>query len=274
VQAYADWCLQATDRPLMLDYAELLRDPEAVLWDFASRFELSTRLVSLAVAAVPQDPKRDDLFTAVITLNGQAGFLPHLLESLLWQTHSNWEARVFSDGENPEARAMVSDLHTKAEFAGRLTYYEGVARPGSFENHLRRLGLYAASGLYVSFLKHDTLLHPDYLRSHVENFHRGCGLSVLGSHSWSREADTTLQQLAAGAGTPRWQGSLPQVDPEYAEFGPVLLSSLAFLSEMARHCELFKETDDTRPDYDFVAFQRARNSVPLQYDSRILVAGF
>lgn len=263
--AFAEWCGQCgLSGAVFLDYAELQRDPEAVLWDFVVRFELGSQSIRSAVIAVKQSVSRRPLFTVVMTVYQREYLVSRALESVVWQTYADWELRVLADGPHPVAKAAVHSLHTRPGLTGRLTYYEAQHKPGAFGNSLRRLGRDSAVGDYLCFLSHDCLLHPDYLAAHAMNFHCGAGVSVVGTQHWS------VPPGSAATACPIYCGTLPKSPPETAGESQIDLTNMAFRTDAARACNIFQPSHDGVYHADYLAFAAVREAMPLRYDSRIL----
>jgi glycosyltransferase involved in cell wall biosynthesis len=272
---FAAWCDSLTSADaVVLDYEELVRDPEPVLWAFAKRFGLDTSLVSLAVEAVKPPESMGPLFTVVMTVYKRESLVPRALETVLWQTYKNWELRVFADGPHEVTRAMMRQMQTRAEFAGRLTYHESMPRPGAHGNALRRLGRDSAAGDYLCFLSHDCLLHPDYLMAHARGLRGGAGVSVVGQRFWSQSREQSVNEVQSNDDWLTCVGHFPTRPPEQAVHGDIDLTNMAFSTEAAKRCDIFSVGADTVYAADFLSFHRVRESYPLAYDSRELAVHF
>ncbi len=101
--------------------------------------------------------------TVVITVWKRERFLPHAIQSVLVQTHRDWEILVYSDGRSRRTREVVDQLREEVPIR-----YRALARkPRLRGNHLRRAGLEDARGSHVCVLGHDCILYPSFLETHA-----------------------------------------------------------------------------------------------------------
>jgi glycosyltransferase involved in cell wall biosynthesis len=102
-------------------------------------------------------------FTVAITVWRRENMLPHAIQSVLTQSHDDWEIRVYSDGRARRSERLVEELRGEIPI-----WYERLPRkPRLRGNHLRRLALEQAAGSHVIILGHDCLLYPSYLETHA-----------------------------------------------------------------------------------------------------------
>jgi len=106
-------------------------------------------------------------FTVVITVWRRERFLPHAIQSVLVQTHRDWEILVFSDGRSRRTREVVDQLREEVP----IRYRALPRKPRLRGNHLRRAGLEDARGSHVCIVGHDCVLYPTFLETHA----RGIG---------------------------------------------------------------------------------------------------
>lgn len=104
-------------------------------------------------------------FTVAITVYKTEQFLPRAVQTVMAQTVSDWEIRMYSDGRSSRSEEMFRRLE------GRIPiHYRRIRRRrGLYGNHLRRLALEEGKGAYVCYLGHDNLLYPTYLEEHARN---------------------------------------------------------------------------------------------------------
>jgi glycosyltransferase involved in cell wall biosynthesis len=120
-------------------------------------------------------------FSVAITVYKTEHFLPHAVQTVLAQTLSDWEVRVYSDGRAPACETVVRQLE------GRIPiFYRRIARKrGAYGNRLRRIALEESRGTHVCYLGHDCLLYPTYLEAHARNIAgRKDALSVVPVAYW------------------------------------------------------------------------------------------
>jgi glycosyltransferase involved in cell wall biosynthesis len=103
--------------------------------------------------------------TVAITVWRRELLLPHAIQSVLDQTHEDWEILVYSDGGSRRTRQLVEELRPTVP----ISYQRLPRRPRLRGNHLRRLALEQARGTHVCILGHDCILYPTYLETHARN---------------------------------------------------------------------------------------------------------
>lgn len=112
----------------------------------------------------------------IVTTYNRPRALSLVLESIAWQSVLPDEVIVADDGSEPATRDVVFDKskHFKIPLIHKWQPDKGfrVARA-------RNLGASAASGEYLIFVDGDTLLHGEFVRSHL--YHRGPGRFLHGS---------------------------------------------------------------------------------------------
>lgn len=101
--------------------------------------------------------KKVSIITA--TFN-RAHLLPETYQSILDQTHDNWEWLVIDDGSSDRTKELM-DFYTHSDT--RIKYF---ARPDSYKKGLpgcRNYGLDMATGEFIAFVDDDDLLHSQHL---------------------------------------------------------------------------------------------------------------
>ena len=94
--------------------------------------------------------------SVIIPCYNQGKFLIQALESLIQQTHQNWEAIVIDDGSTESV--FINDLFCPIFLDKRVSVYcqENKGLPAT-----RNVGLEKATGDYIQFLDADDYLMPD-----------------------------------------------------------------------------------------------------------------
>ena len=131
----------------------------------------------------------------ILTVFHRVELLPRAVQSILWQTHQDWELLVFEDGEHLDARACIASLNkTRPDLLGQLGYafLDGrQGQAGPWGHALRRKGLEIARGNAILWMSHYDVLHPDCLAAHAGNLAKGPCVSLVGVERWGK----TLEYL-------------------------------------------------------------------------------
>lgn len=188
------------------------------------------------------------LFTLAITVWRREEMLPHAIQTVLNQTHRNWEILVYSDGTSRATQRIVAALEPEIP----IRYEPLKRRRGHWGNHLRRRALEQGSGSHVCFLGHDCLLYPTYLETHLANVGAAPhALSVVPIDYW-RETWRDVRQ-------PRNPDLMNLRD------GEIDLLCVAYPRQLALEADCFG-ADMQRLRYaDYLSFERLRKLTPPIY---------
>ena len=99
-------------------------------------------------------------FTILLCIHRQPTLLPFAIESVLWQSHGNFELFVVCDGTPPETAACARAFASRDP---RVHVFEFAKGERNGERH-RDAVLQQASGDLVAHLAYDDLWFPDHLR--------------------------------------------------------------------------------------------------------------
>src|SRR4051794_5700176 len=99
-------------------------------------------------------------FTIVLCVHRQPTLLPFAIDTVLWQSHSNFELFIVCDGAPPET-AACANAYAARDSRVRVFDFEKGERNG--ERHRDKV-LALASGDLVAHLADDDLWFPDHLR--------------------------------------------------------------------------------------------------------------
>ena len=99
-------------------------------------------------------------FTIVLCVHREPALLPFAIESVLWQTHSDFELFVVCDGAPPQT---VACANTFAERDPRIRVFDFEKGERNGERH-RDTVLASATGNLVAHLAYDDLWFPDHLK--------------------------------------------------------------------------------------------------------------
>ncbi len=100
-----------------------------------------------------------------IFLNGDA-FIAEAIESVLAQTHEDWELLLVDDGSSDRAPHIARDFAARFPKKIRVLQHEGGANRGMSAS--RNLGLQHARGEFISYLDADDVWRPDKLADQLE----------------------------------------------------------------------------------------------------------
>lgn len=183
-------------------------------------------------------------FTVAITVWRRPYFLPHAVQSVIAQSHRDWEMRVYSDGSSREAEQVVAQI--ESEFP--VSYHRLPRRPRLRGNHLRRTALEEAEGSHVCIVGHDCVLYPTYLETHARNINDvPQAVSVVPIAYWKN----FLRRR-----------SLPVSDDlHHLGEGEIDLLCIAFPKTVAVEADCFGRSMDRLRHADFLSFEALRRLV-------------
>lgn len=97
----------------------------------------------------------------VVPCRNYGALLPEALESVLAQTHADWECLIVDDGSTDSTPAVAR------EYAARDTRFRYMHQAHAGASAARNYGLRAAQGQFVQFLDADDLLPPRKLEAQL-----------------------------------------------------------------------------------------------------------
>lgn len=102
-------------------------------------------------------------FSIIIPVYNVEKYLRDCLDSVLGQSHSDWEAVCVNDGSTDHSASILE------EYASRDIRITVISQPNGGLSAARNTGMNAAKGDYVIFLDSDDWLEPDALKTLYEN---------------------------------------------------------------------------------------------------------
>lgn len=162
----------------------------------------------------------------IIPCYKQAHFLPETLDSVLAQTHADWECIIVNDGSPDNTREVTAE-YCKMDSRFRYVEQENRGLSGA-----RNCGLDVASGQWIQFLDSDDYLLPEKIKAQLDLIGYGEKIALAYCHYYFSAAGDLLKK----------------VDIDYALEHPVLDSRNAILDIAKRwetelsipvHCFLF-----------------------------------
>ena len=95
--------------------------------------------------------------SVIIPIYNVERYLKRALDSLIAQTHDNWEAILVDDG-SPDACGAIAD-----EYASRDSRFKALHQANRGVSAARNVAMKQASGKYLLFLDPDDFLHPQLM---------------------------------------------------------------------------------------------------------------
>ena len=102
------------------------------------------------------------LISVVVPIYNVETYLPRALDSILSQTHKDWEAILVDDGSTDESGAIAEN------YAARDARFRVLHTPNSGVSQARNAALRIAKGKYLIFLDSDDFLHPQLMQLCLE----------------------------------------------------------------------------------------------------------
>lgn len=107
------------------------------------------------------------LVSVLIATYNKASTLRYAIESVLWQTHQDFEVWVIGDHCTDDSAQVVLSFNDP-----RLNWVNLPENSG-YQSVPHNEGLRRASGKYIAYLNHDDIWLPDHLRLLVETLEKG-----------------------------------------------------------------------------------------------------
>ena len=97
-------------------------------------------------------------------LNAEKYFV-EAIESVIAQTHTNWELFLIDDGSTDESTDIAKKY--AADYPGKIFYLEHEGHENRGKSTSRNLGLFKSTGEYIAFLDADDVFLPEKLEKQV-----------------------------------------------------------------------------------------------------------
>ena len=120
----------------------------------------------------------------IIFLNGEK-YIAEAIESVLGQTHENWELILVDDGTTDGATAIAKRY--AESYSGKIVYTEHPNHENRGMSASRNAGVALAKGEFVAFLDADDIWLPKRLQRHIELMqrHPDAAISMSPTLLWS-----------------------------------------------------------------------------------------
>lgn len=119
----------------------------------------------------------DSLISIIIPVYNRAYCLSRCLDSVLYQTYTNWECILIDDGSTDETLSVCR------YYMNEDSRFRAYSLPNGGVSVARNQGLEYARGKYVAFIDSDDWVEMTYLQSLYESAEKGvmpvCGLNIL-----------------------------------------------------------------------------------------------
>ncbi|MDI1323092.1 MAG: glycosyltransferase family 2 protein [Algoriphagus sp.] len=102
------------------------------------------------------------LISVIVTCYNQGKFLKDSLDSLLKQSHINWEGFIINDGSSDETENIALEYCKKDP---RFNYFY---QSNSGVSSARNLGINKCKGDFIQFLDADDFIHPEKLSTQLD----------------------------------------------------------------------------------------------------------
>lgn len=112
-------------------------------------------------------------FSVVLTTYNRASLLSRALQSLIFQTETDWEAILIDDGSTDDTSLMVQQFLKEDQ---RIRYYHFSP---SGATAAKNKGIRLSRGKYITFLDSDDEFHPSHLKLRREFLEKHPGVLFL-----------------------------------------------------------------------------------------------
>ncbi|RZN83113.1 MAG: glycosyltransferase family 2 protein [Winogradskyella sp.] len=105
------------------------------------------------------------LVSIIIPSYNRADLIGETLESIISQTHQNWECLIVDDGSTDNS---IEVINTFIEKDSRIKFYERPETKPKGANACRNYGLELSKGEYINWLDSDDVFHPVKLEKQIK----------------------------------------------------------------------------------------------------------
>lgn len=116
--------------------------------------------------------KNSPLVSVIIPCYNQGKYLTDAIESVLSQSHTNWECIIINDGSTDNTRDIAlryANAHSKIKY---------IEQPNRGVSSARNLGLEEAKGNYIQFLDADDFITPEKLELQCKSLSNISGIRL------------------------------------------------------------------------------------------------
>ncbi len=129
----------------------------------------------------------DALVSIVVSVYNTQSYLKRCIDSILAQTHCNFELLLIDDGSTDGSDRIMDEI------AGQDARIRVIHQSNTGVSEARNLGIELATGSFLSFIDSDDWVEPDFLETLLRPFDEipGIEISICGWY-WHRDGKTTL----------------------------------------------------------------------------------
>jgi len=186
----------------------------------------------------------------IIPCYKQAQYLPEAVESILNQSHTNWECIIVNDG-SPDNTKEVADEWVKKD--SRFKY---IKKENGGLSSARNAGIKVATGDFFQFLDADDLLEKDKLKIQVEAFETNQRFDIIYSPvRYFKHTDTSSYYKHIDLTDEDW---MPQISGKLNDvFVPLIFGNIFAVNcplvkkKVIQGVGLFNENLKSHEDYDY-----------------------
>ncbi len=178
-------------------------------------------------------------FSIITPTFNRSSQLRRAIESILAQTHTDYELIVIDDGSTDDTQVMLN------EFVG-LERISIVKQSNQGASAARNNGIKQARGRYICFLDSDDVFTPDHLEKTASDISRQPDIQAFSSKlQFKRKSTNYIKPFKA------YNNTQPLDEYLLCDRGSFLMVSLTVESEVARQC-LFNTQISYGDDIEFV----------------------
>jgi glycosyltransferase involved in cell wall biosynthesis len=136
--------------------------------------------------------KSNSLISIIIPTYNRAVLLPETLDSILAQTHNNWECVIVDDGSTDNT---VEVINRYSELESRIKLYERPKERLKGANACRNFGFEKSKGEFINWFDSDDIMLPNFLAEKLKIFENNPKLDAVCSYGAYFEFDKSLFEI-------------------------------------------------------------------------------
>jgi glycosyltransferase involved in cell wall biosynthesis len=122
----------------------------------------------------------NNLVSIIIPTFNRAYLINETLNSIITQTHTNWECIIVDDGSTDNTAEIIKSFIQKDK---RFKYYLRPSNRIKGANACRNYGFELSKGDYVKWFDSDDIMHPEFLQKQIELLYNNADLNFCASFS-------------------------------------------------------------------------------------------
>jgi len=133
-----------------------------------------------------------NLISIIIPTYNRADLIGETLNSLIVQTHQNWECIIVDDGSIDGTEELIKSYIRKDS---RFQYHKRPLNRIKGANACRNYGFEMSKGDFIKWFDSDDIMHPDFLQKQINVLSKNSGLNFCAS--FSETFVDTIKQVVA-----------------------------------------------------------------------------